>query len=111
MMRHWYGHGHGHVLGGWGSGLMVVVGLLVLAVLVMAAIALFRYVSRSLRPAPQGPAAAGSAGAPGRAATPTPEQLLAERFARGEIDAEEYRHRLDVLRSVNGPGEPGPGGG
>lgn len=27
-----------------------------------------------------------------------PESLLAERFARGEIDEEEYRHRLDVLR-------------
>ncbi len=25
------------------------------------------------------------------------EQILAERFARGEIDAEEYRSRLEVL--------------
>ena len=30
---------------------------------------------------------------------PSPEQLLAERFARGEIDEEEYRRRLSVLRS------------
>jgi len=29
----------------------------------------------------------------------TPEQLLAERFARGEIDEEEYRHRLEVLHT------------
>lgn len=29
--------------------------------------------------------------------TPTPEQLLAERFARGEIDDEEYRRRLATL--------------
>lgn len=28
----------------------------------------------------------------------TPEQILAERFARGEIDAEEYRRRLTALR-------------
>src|SRR5690242_18938893 len=28
----------------------------------------------------------------------TPEQLLADRFARGEIDTQEYRERLDVLR-------------
>jgi hypothetical protein len=35
------------------------------------------------------------------AATP-PERLLAERFARGEIDEEEYRRRLAVLRG-NGP--------
>ncbi len=30
----------------------------------------------------------------------TPQEILAERFARGEIDAEEYRARLEVL----GPG-------
>ncbi|MEU8585850.1 SHOCT domain-containing protein [Streptomyces sp. NPDC048664] len=29
-----------------------------------------------------------------------PEQVLAERFARGEIDEEEYRRRLEVLREV-----------
>ncbi|MFE0515621.1 SHOCT domain-containing protein [Streptomyces sp. NPDC058964] len=28
---------------------------------------------------------------------PTPEQLLAERFARGEIDEDEYHRRLAVL--------------
>ena len=28
----------------------------------------------------------------------TPEELLAERFARGEIDEPEYRQRLDTLR-------------
>jgi putative membrane protein len=36
-----------------------------------------------------------------RASTPsraTPEQLLAERFAQGEIDREEYESRLDALR-------------
>ncbi|MHA6794267.1 SHOCT domain-containing protein [Pseudonocardia bannensis] len=31
-------------------------------------------------------------------ARPTPEQLLAERFARGEIDEQEYRQRLHTLR-------------
>ncbi|MEP6698066.1 MAG: SHOCT domain-containing protein [Pseudonocardiales bacterium] len=33
-----------------------------------------------------------------RLASPTPEQLLAERFARGDIDEVEYTRRLDVLR-------------
>lgn len=28
----------------------------------------------------------------------SPEALLAERFARGEIDEDEYRQRLEVLR-------------
>ncbi len=30
---------------------------------------------------------------------PTAEEVLAERFARGEIDEEEYRRRREMLRS------------
>jgi putative membrane protein len=37
----------------------------------------------------------------GTAFRPSPEQLLAERFARGEIDEDEYRTRLAVLHSSN----------
>ncbi|WP_328690374.1 SHOCT domain-containing protein [Streptomyces phaeochromogenes] len=33
-------------------------------------------------------------------APPSAEQLLAERFARGEIDEEEYQRRLRVLHST-----------
>lgn len=33
---------------------------------------------------------------------PSPEEIIQERFARGEIDADEYHHRLDVLRSSRG---------
>jgi putative membrane protein len=29
----------------------------------------------------------------------SPEAILRERYARGEIDTEEYHHRLDQLRS------------
>jgi len=36
-------------------------------------------------------------GGPGRRSQ-DPTQILAERFARGEIDATEYRARLDALR-------------
>ncbi|MFF0411220.1 SHOCT domain-containing protein [Kitasatospora sp. NPDC004745] len=119
-MRHWHtnGYGHGHWLGGWGIAIAVIGSLVVLVVLVLAAIALFRYITRSRRPVPYGAPAAGAGpaapgagragqgwgGAHGSAAGPTPEQVLAERFARGEIDAEEYRHRLDTLRSADGPG-------
>lgn len=35
-----------------------------------------------------------------RAELPTPEQLLAERFARGEVDEQEYHRRLDTLRTA-----------
>ncbi|MGW2520352.1 SHOCT domain-containing protein [Streptomyces sp. NPDC001617] len=31
-----------------------------------------------------------------------PEQLLAERFARGEIDEDEYNRRMSVLRAHRG---------
>jgi putative membrane protein len=44
--------------------------------------------------------AASTGGRPGsRAPREELEGILAERFARGEIDEEEYRRRLDVLRS------------
>lgn len=35
----------------------------------------------------------------GHRATTLPEQLLAERFARGEIDVDEFRSRLSALRN------------
>jgi putative membrane protein len=35
---------------------------------------------------------------------PSPEDLLAERYARGEIDAEEYRQRREVLREQRNRG-------
>ena len=38
-----------------------------------------------------------------------PEQILAERFARGEIDEDEFHQRLTVLRA-EAPHYPGPAG-
>jgi putative membrane protein len=38
-----------------------------------------------------------SSGPPGT--SPSAEEILAQRFARGEIDAEEHRKRLETLRS------------
>ncbi len=32
-------------------------------------------------------------------ATPKPDEILRERFARGEIDAEEFERRLNLLQS------------
>jgi putative membrane protein len=52
---------------------------------------------------PGGPG--GSWGPPGR--TVEAERILGERFARGEIDEEEYQQRLRVLREHGA----GPGGG
>lgn len=43
----------------------------------------------------------------------TPEQILADRFARGEIDEKEYRQRMAALRAEGGTagsaGTAGPG--
>ena len=38
-----------------------------------------------------------------------PEQILAERFARGEIDEDEFHQRMTVLRA-EAPHHPGPAG-
>ncbi|MFI9626030.1 SHOCT domain-containing protein [Streptomyces sp. NPDC052042] len=81
--------------GGWGWGgwfLMAVVTVVFWALLIAGAVALTHYVTggRGRRPGPP----PGEAGWGGRRA----EDLLAERFARGEIDDEEYRRRLTVLR-------------
>ena len=59
------------------------------AVLVLAIAASVRYLDRRRHetfPPPPRP--------------PTAKWVLAERFARGEIDADEYRERLDTLRQA-----------
>ncbi|MGW7444048.1 SHOCT domain-containing protein [Kitasatospora sp. NPDC054795] len=83
-------------MNGWGIGLMTVSMLLFWALVVLGVIALVRHLGR---PAPYSPApsAAPPAAPPAR---PTPEQLLAERLARGEIDPDEYRARLATLRGA-----------
>ncbi|WP_236794401.1 SHOCT domain-containing protein [Amycolatopsis sp. GM8] len=78
-MMYWYGNG----MSGWGYALMTVSTIVFWAVIIAGAVALVRYLGRR----PQNSVEA----------RPTPEQLLADRFARGEIDAGEYQHALDVL--------------
>lgn len=57
----------------------------------------------SAPPSPPAPGAPGSAGATAVPSSPTAgaEQILAERLARGEIDPDEYRQRLDALRATS----------
>jgi len=74
---------------GWGWFTTSISMLLLWAVLVAIAVVLYRTMNRAPDP-PRTPAG-----------TPA-EHLLAERFARGEIDEEEYRRRLAVLRA-DGP--------
>jgi putative membrane protein len=81
-MMWWYGPG----MNAWGYGLMTVSMVLFWALVIFAVVALIRYVGRRDRET---------------GARPTPEDLLAERYARGEIDEDEYHQRLQVL--THGP--------
>jgi putative membrane protein len=84
-MMWWYGS----PMGGWGALFMTITTVLFWGLIILGVIALFRYVNRGDRPTMSGF---------------TPEQVLAERFARGEIDEQEYRQRLDTLRGISRPG-------
>jgi putative membrane protein len=78
-MMWWYGPG----TGGWGMALMSVGMVLFWALIILGLIAIVRYLQ--------------TAGGRSPDVRATPEALLAERFARGEIDEQEYRRRLDTL--------------
>ncbi|GAA4833589.1 SHOCT domain-containing protein [Kitasatospora terrestris] len=90
-----------HGMNGWGFGLMMFGMLLFWGLLIAGGVALFRYLGHASQhhaaPPPAPPAPAGPA-------RTDPEQLLAERLARGEIDPDEYRHRLETLRAGRGQG-------
>lgn len=88
---YWNGHG----MGAWGWFAMSFT-TLVLGALILAAVVL---VVRALRPGTDGRAAPD----PGAFPTERAENVLADRFVRGEIDDEEYQRRLAVLRG-NAPG-------
>lgn len=93
-MRYW---NHDHMDSGWGI-LMV---LTVLALWALVAV-LMVFVIRAGRTPTTG-ATSSAHGVPPAPANPEqilPEQILAERLARGEIDPDEYRTRLDALRSA-----------
>jgi putative membrane protein len=77
----------GNGMGGWAVLLMTVSNLLFLGLLIVGTIALTRYTSRGVRPDP--------------AAEPVPPQrVLADRFARGDIDEDEYQRRSRVLSNT-----------
>ena len=87
-----YGYGIG--MGGWGYALMAIGTILFWGAVIYGIVALVRYARRDdpQRGEPAGPPA------------PEPERLLAERFARGEIDEDEYYQRLTSLRAARPAG-------
>ncbi|SDM28194.1 putative membrane protein [Lentzea albidocapillata subsp. violacea] len=80
-MMFWYGNG----MSGWGYVLMTVSMVLFWALVIGGVVAVVRYLGRETRSSFTSP-------------QHTPEQILAERFARGDVDEEEYRRRLAALR-------------
>jgi putative membrane protein len=75
----------GDGMGGWGMVLMTVSSLLFWGLVIAGLVVVVRQVGRGTQ-APM-PANHG----------PSPQQVLADRFARGEIDEDEYTRRLQVL--------------
>lgn len=80
----WYGHD----MNWWGYAGMTIGMVLFWALLIVGIVALIRY---SLGNRENSPIS--------RSQTPSPEQILADRFARGDINETEYRERLAVLRN------------
>jgi putative membrane protein len=80
----WYVGDH---MTGWGWFGMTLSSVLFVALLVFGAVLLIRYTRREEPPA----------------VPRSPEQILAERFARGELTEDQYRQQLAVLRDTGAP--------
>lgn len=106
-------YGFEHFGGGW-YWPAVVSSAVFWAIVAVAVVALVRYLTRRGRPWP-GPAPhtaqPGPYQPPAPPAMTSPTAILAERFARGEIDDQEYRHRLATLQGAAPGGAAGSGTG
>jgi len=78
----------GNGMGGWGYLLMAMSMVVFWGLLIAGVVLLVRYVAGE-RPRPAPPLAG-----------PDPRAVLAERFARGDINEDDYRQRLKVLSGV-----------
>jgi putative membrane protein len=77
----WYGDG----MNGWGYVLMTVGMVLFWALVIVGIVLLVRASNPRAMPPPP------------TLSAPTAEEIVAMRFARGEIDEDEYRQRLNAL--------------
>jgi putative membrane protein len=69
-------------MNGWGMTFMIIGNLVLWGLLIFGAVLVVRYIW------------------PGRGSSPvefSPQQIAAQRFARGEINEQEYQHLLEVL--------------
>lgn len=86
-MMYWYGSG----MSGWGYALMTISMVLFWGLVITTAVVVGRRFLREDRPFSESPS--------------TPEDVLAMRLARGEIDEDEYERRMTTLRTreITGP--------
>lgn len=85
-------YGYDHNMGWWGAAGMGIGMVLFWALIIVGIVALIRFSNGSANAANRTP--------PAQMPHPiSPEQVLADRFARGEIDATEYQQRIEVLRN------------
>jgi putative membrane protein len=84
-----YGYGNG--MSGWGYVLMIAAMLVVLALVTGGVLVLIRSVTAARRPAAD------------LIHRQEAERILEQRFARGEVDQDEFRSRINALRSNGRP--------
>ncbi|TFV66517.1 UNVERIFIED_ORG: SHOCT domain-containing protein [Bacillus sp. AZ43] len=82
--------GYGHDFSAWGWVGMILGMVAFWALVVVAVVWLVRSLDQRQPGSPSAP-------------LPGPEQVLAERFARGEVDEHEFSDRLATLRGVRRP--------
>ncbi|WP_424533580.1 SHOCT domain-containing protein [Sphaerisporangium viridialbum] len=78
-------------MNGWGYALMTLSMVVFWGLVITGIVLLVRYLTRTAQ-------------GPGGSAVPSADEVLAQRYARGEIDAEEYRTRLSTLHDTHMPG-------
>jgi putative membrane protein len=83
---------NGYAMSGWGWLLMSLGMLGFWALVAVVAVALLRRPGQPDQPDQQPQ--------PGQQPRLNPEEILAQRLARGELDPEEYRHRLQTLQET-----------
>ena len=101
---------HGYYHGGWAWVLPGITFMLFVLLVIVVLAALWRG-SSTHRTGGSGFAKRWEGSPPPQSHVPEAERVLAERLARGEIEVDEYRHRLAALRGEGGPpgGPSGPG--